>query len=177
MAWHWTGDKSLPEPMVTRICHYMVMMVSPGLSNLKYYSEFHSLPDIDFPYTGLYPAQGPRGKRPELESQLTSKAASSKRPRFLGFLPPARAQTSLTQVPSPSGHFPRTWKPVSLHNQHHTLPQRIWNKTRGPKYSLRIISKFGNLYYYINLPENDSRECGSCRDGRSPRVESTATIT
>ena len=28
--------------------------------------------DIDFPYTGLYPAQGPRGKRPELESQLTS---------------------------------------------------------------------------------------------------------
>ena len=28
------------------------------------YSEFHSQPDIDFFYTGLNPAQGPRGKRP-----------------------------------------------------------------------------------------------------------------
>ena len=33
MAWRWTGDKSLPKPMVTRICRYMV---SPGLSKLKY---------------------------------------------------------------------------------------------------------------------------------------------
>ena len=41
----------------------------------------------------------------------------------------------------------------------------------------RIISKFGNLSYYINLTENVSRKCGSCRDGRSPRVESTATMT
>ena len=24
MAWHWTGNKSLPKPMVTRICCYMV---------------------------------------------------------------------------------------------------------------------------------------------------------
>ena len=73
------------------------------------------------PYTGLYPAQGPHGKRPELESQLTSKAASSKKTTIPGFLPPAWAQTSLTRVPSDSGHFPRTWRPVSLHNQHHTL--------------------------------------------------------
>ena len=141
------------------------------------YSEFLLTIWYRFPYTGLYPAQGPRGKRPELESQLTSKAASSKKTTIPGFLPPARAQTSLTRVPSDSGHFPRTWRPVSLHNQHHTLPQRIWNKTRDPKYSLRIISKFGNLSYYINLPENESRECGSCMDGRSPRAESTATIT
>ena len=83
------------------------------------YSEIYSLSDINFPYTGLYPEQGPRGKRPELESQLTSKAASSKKTTIRGFLPPVRAQTSLTRVPSDSGHFPRTWKPVSLHNQHH----------------------------------------------------------
>ena len=50
-----------------------------------YYNEFHSLPDNRFPYTGLYPAQGPRGKRPELESQLTSRDTSSKRPSFWYF--------------------------------------------------------------------------------------------
>ena len=90
---------------------------------------------------------------------------------------PSAGSNVLDPNPSDSGHFPQTWKPVSLHNQHHTLPQRIWNKTRAQKYSLRIISKFGNLSYHINLPENESRECWSCWDGRSPRVESTATIT
>ena len=33
LDWHWTGNKSLPKPMVTRMCCFMV---SPGLSKLKY---------------------------------------------------------------------------------------------------------------------------------------------
>ena len=145
--------------------------------DLRYeYSEFvHYLIQYSLipGYTGIRAAW----ERPELESQLTSKAASSKRPRSLGFF----LQRGLT-CPWPLFQgtrviSPRTWKPVNLHNQHHTLPQRIWNKMRGPKYSLRIISKFGKLSYHTNLLENESRECGSCRDGWSPRVESTATIT
>ena len=75
------------------------------------------------------------------------------------------------------GHFPWTSQPISLHDPHHTLPQRIWNKTIGPKYSLRIISKFGNLSYHINLPRDEYRNCGLYRDGQSPRVESRFTIT
>ena len=42
---------------------------------------------IQFPGTGLNPAQGPRGNRPELMIRLSSRDASSKRPRFLGFSP------------------------------------------------------------------------------------------
>ena len=47
----------------------------------------YSLSGNIFPGTGLNPAQGPRGKRPELRNQLTSRDASSKRPRLLGCLP------------------------------------------------------------------------------------------
>ena len=53
----------------------------------------------------------------------------------MGCLPLARAQTSLTRVPSDSGHFPWSWQPVILHNQHHTKNScpvgcwRLMNKT------------------------------------------------
>ena len=59
----------------------------------KYSEIIHYLIIYSFPGTGLKPwglnqAQlGPRGKRPELRNQLTSRYASSKRPRFLGFFP------------------------------------------------------------------------------------------
>ena len=54
------------------------------------------------------------------------------RQRNQPILPPARAQTSLTRVPSDSGHFPRTWKPVSLHNQHHTSPKTGFAHLQAP---------------------------------------------
>ena len=38
-----------------------------GLTNIVKFTHYR----YKLPYTGLYPAQGPRGKRPELESQLT----------------------------------------------------------------------------------------------------------
>ena len=110
-AWHGEVQKCHPVQWLTATqnIHFWV----PVIVNFTHYRYSY------FPYTGLYPAQGPRGKRPELESQLTSNAASSKKTTIPGFLPPARAHTSLTLVPRNSGHFPRTWKPVSLHNQHH----------------------------------------------------------
>ena len=109
----WHGESAKMSPSTVTHCYSEYSLLGTS------YSEFHSLPDIYFPYTGLYPAQGQRGKRPELESQLTSKAASSKKTTISGFLPPARAHRSLTLVPRDWGHFPRTWKPVNLHNQHH----------------------------------------------------------
>ena len=109
----WHGESAKMSPTTVTHCYSEYSLLGTS------YSEISLTTDINFPYTGLYPAQGPRGKRPELESQLTSKAASSKKTTIPGFLPPARAQTSLTRVPSDSGHFPRTCQPVSLHNQHH----------------------------------------------------------
>ena len=82
------------------------------------------------PYTGLYPAQGPRGKRPELESQLTSKAASSKKTQILaffsrsaGFLPDLAPDLYLGLWPSLSGSLPassRSLRPLA-YKTHTTL--------------------------------------------------------
>ena len=96
----------------------MAMKLFCKYSEIIHYLIIYSFPGTGLKPWGLNPAQlGPRGKRPELRNQLTSRYASSKRPRFLGFFPQRGLnRPSLTRVPSDSGHFPRTWKPVSLHN-------------------------------------------------------------
>ena len=109
----WHGESTKMSPSTVTHCYSEYSLLGTS------YYEFLLTIWNRFPYTGLYPAQGPRGKCPELESQLTSKAASSKKTMISGFLPPARAHKSLTLVPKDPGHFPRTWKPVNLHNQHH----------------------------------------------------------
>ena len=75
----WHGESAKMSPSTVTHCYSEYSLLGTS------YSEFHSLPDIYFPYTGLYPAQGQRGKRPELESQLTSRPPAPKRPRSLGF--------------------------------------------------------------------------------------------
>ena len=68
----WHRESAKLSPSTVTHCYSEYSLLVPVIVN------FYSLPDKDFPYTGLYPAQGPRGKRPELAGQLTSKAASSK---------------------------------------------------------------------------------------------------
>ena len=111
------------DPLAKTILYYMQSMtILRSIVNLFHYW-------YNIPWHRAKPGTMAAWEAPKLMTRLTSKDASSKRPRFLGCLLPAWVQTSLTQVPSDSGHFPRTWKPVNLHNpQHHNwraCPLRI----------------------------------------------------
>ena len=93
-SWH-APEKCLPllvlffETAMFVLCIYMLNTHSQlsQTNCILLHSEIISLPDNIFIYTGLNQAQGPHGKGPELRNRLTSRDASSKRPRFLGFFP------------------------------------------------------------------------------------------
>ena len=103
------------DPLAKTISYYMQSMtILRSIVNLFHYW-------YNIPWHRAKPGTRAAWEAPKLMTRLTSKDASSKRPRFLGCLLPAWVQTSLTQVPSDSGHFPRTWKPVNLHNPQHRV--------------------------------------------------------
>ena len=110
--WHWESAKMSPSTVTHCYSEYSLLGTS--------YSEFHSLPDIDFAYTRLYLALGPRGKHPKLKSQLTSKAASSRKTQILvfssrnvGFLPDLALDPYLGLWPSLSGSLPAISRSLS----------------------------------------------------------------
>ena len=88
--------------------------------------------------TGLNSAQGPHGKCPELESQLTSRDTSSKRPRFLGFSPPVRVSwpwplAKFDQVTSVTPRGPLAYKIHTttysqIGNRKHQISYFTWKK-------------------------------------------------
>ena len=120
----WHGESAKMSPSTVTHCYSEYSLLGTS------YNEFLLTTWYRFPYTGLYPAQGPRGKRPELESQLTSKAASSKKTQILafssrsaGFSPDLALDLYLGLWPSLSGSLPASSRSLSpLAYKTHTTP-------------------------------------------------------